>query len=311
VLSFSRRLSSSRSGWIACVPSGAVARFALAERREGGRPAVRWVHEEGWSDVAKALRHARHAGPLARHRCVALLQRTQYQMLPMDAPDVPREDWRAAVRWKLKDMVEFAVETAGVDVLEVPPEASSRRQAALIAVAAPADALRPLVEAGDEAGVRWQALDVPETALRNLSALFAAEGRSHALLHLGETHGTLVITTGGELLLSRQIDVTQAQIADENEAMRQLAFDRAGLELQRTLDGFERVFTQTSLERLHVLPAPGLTPFCDYVRDLVYVPVAEADPAEMLDLQAVPALQQDPQALQRYLLAIGAALRTD
>jgi hypothetical protein len=41
------------------------------------------------------------------------------------------------------------------------------------------------------------------------------------------------------------------------------------------------------------------------------VPVAEADPAEVLDLQAVPALQQDPQALQRYLLAIGAALRTD
>jgi MSHA biogenesis protein MshI len=261
--------------------------------------------------VRRALRHARRAGPLARHRCVVLLQRAQYQMVTLDAPDVPREEWRAAVRWKLKDMVEFAVETAGVDVLEVPPQASTRRQPSLIAVAAPAEALRPLVEAGEEAGVHWQALDVPETALRNLSALFATPGRSHALLHLGESHGTLVITTGGELLLSRQIDVTEAQIADDNEAMRQIAFDRAGLELQRTLDGFERVFTQTSLEKLQVLPGPGVGAFCDYARELVYVPVAEADPAEVLDLSALPALQQQPEALHRYLLAIGAALRTD
>ncbi len=300
----------SKSGWIACVPSGATACFALAEALPGGKAAVRWVHEEPWTDLPRALRHARRAGPLKRHRCVALLQRSQYQLLPMDAPEVPREDWRAAVRWKLKDMVDFPVESAGVDVLEVPPETSTRRQPQLIAVAAPGEALRPLVEAAEEAGLQWHALDVPETALRNLSALFAAEGRSHALLHVGETHGTLVLTCRGELLLSRQIDVTAAQIADDNEAMRQMAFDRAGLELQRTLDGFERVFTQTSLERLQVLPGPGVDAFCDYVREIVYVPVAEADPADVLDCSALPWLQQ-PGVLQRYLLAIGAALRTE
>lgn len=308
MLRFSR--TPSKSGWIACVPNGTTARFALAQRHEGDKPAVRWVHEESWADMPRALRHARHAGPLKRHRCVAVLERAQYQLLPMDAPEVPREDWPAALRWKLKDMVEFPVESAGIDVLEVPTDTTGRRQPSVIAVAAPEQALRPLVDAAEEAGLQWQALDVPETALRNLSALFATAGRSHALLHVGETHGTLVITSAGELLLSRQIDVTMAQIADEAEAVRQTAFDRAGLELQRTLDGFERVFTQTSLERLHMLPGPGMSAFCDYVRDLVYVPVAEADPTEVLDLSAVPALQQ-PEILQRYLVAIGAALRTD
>jgi MSHA biogenesis protein MshI len=309
VLAFSRRF---KAGWMACAPCGAQARFALVEQAagEGGRARVRWVHEEPWGDVPRALRRARRSG-FSQHRSVALLQRQQYQLLPMDAPDVPREDWRMAVRWQLKDMVEFPVETAGVDVLEVPQEASGRRQRSLIAVAAPADALRPLIDAGEEAGVHWQALDVPETALRNLSALFATAGRAHALLHWGETHGTLVITAGGELLLSRQIDVTQAQIADTNEAMRQQAFDRAGLELQRTLDGFERGFTQTSLERLQVLPAAGAEAFADYVRELVYVPVLMADPAEVLDLSAVPALQQQPEQLSAYLVAIGAALRND
>lgn len=310
VLHFSR---SFKPGWVACAPCGARARFACVEpvAADGAKPRVRWVHDEAWDDAARALRHARRAGAMARHRCVALLQRQQYQLLPMDAPeDMPREDWCAALRWRLKDMVEFPVESAAIDLLAVPADASSRRQQALIAVAAPADAVRPLVEAGEEAGVHWQALDIPETALRNLSALFAKPGRAHALLHFGDTHGTLVITAGGELLLSRQIDVTQAQIADGNEAMQQQAFDRAGLELQRTLDGFERVFTGTSLERLHVLPGPGADPFADYVRELLYVPVLVADPAEVLDLSGVPALAQ-PAAVAPYLLAIGAALRTE
>ena len=306
---FNRPLSN--DDWIACVPNGPLGRFARVVRAaEGGKPSVRWLHQEAWDDAARALRHARRLGAMSRHRCVALLQRAQYQMLPMDAPDVPREDWRSAVRWSLKDLVEFAVDTAGIDVLEVPADASTRRQTALIAVAAPESVLRPLVEAGDEAGIEWQALDVPETALRNLSALYATPGRSHALLHVGPTHGTLVITTGGELLLSRQIDVTDTQIADANETVRQMAFDRAGLELQRTLDGFERVFTQTSLERLQVLPGPGIDAFCDYVRDIVYVPVAEADPADVLDFAALPAAQQSREAVQPYLVAIGAALRT-
>jgi len=115
VLHFNR--SPSDASWIACVPSGALVRFARVERRpEGQRPAVRWLHEQPWNDAPRALRQARRAGQLGRYRCVALLQRQHYQLLPMDAPDVPREDWRAAVRWKIKDMVEFPVETAGASI---------------------------------------------------------------------------------------------------------------------------------------------------------------------------------------------------
>lgn len=298
-------------GWIACVPSGARAHFARVERPAADAPpAVRWLHEESWDDATRALRAARRAGGLARHACVGLLPREQVQLLPMDAPDVPREEWRAALRWKLKDMVDFPVEDAGVDLLEVPTEASSRRQPTVIAVAARGDALRSIVRAAEDAGVRWRALDVAETGLRNLSALLATPGRGHALLHVGDSHATLVITHDGELLQTRQIDVTAAQVSSSDEAVRQAAYDRAGLELQRTLDGFERVFTQTSLERLHLLPGSGAEPFADYVRELVYVPVLVADLAAQLDLSAVPAFANND-ALAPYWVAIGAALRSD
>jgi hypothetical protein len=81
--------------------------------------------------------------------------------------------------------------------------------------------------------------------------------------------------------------------------------ERAGLELQRTLDNFDRVFSQVSLERLDVLPGPAADGFADFVRELVYVPVLVARPQDKLDLSALPADTD----LSGHWLAIGAALR--
>lgn len=298
-------------GWTACMQGVAGLHLAHVECRSGVRPAVCWVHEEAGPGTAASLRRARRTLALQRRRCVALLGRVQYQMLPMDAPaDIPRQEWRDAIRWRLKDMVDFPVEGAALALLEVAAETSGRSQDMLIAVAAPAQAVQALVQQGDESGIDWQAIDVPETALRNLGALFATPGRGHALLHVGDSHATLVITVGGELLLSRQIDLTRAQLADPDDTVRQQAFDRAGLELQRTLDGFERMHSRVPLEKLQMLAGPGIEAFCDYVREIVYVPVLEADAREVLELSRVPALQEGA-ALADYLLVIGAALRTD
>jgi len=236
---------------------------------------------------------------------VALLERGQYQLLQTEAPEMPPEEWRDALRWRLKDQVEFPVDGAAIDLLAMPPQAGSRNQRALIAVAAPATARLALRRDGEDAGWQWQAMDVAETALRNLSALLASPNRGHALLHLGETHATLVITVAGALLLSRQVEVTRAQLADTDEQPRQQAMERAGLELQRTLDNFDRVFSQVAVERLDVLPGAGAEGLAEFARELLYVPVLVAKMADKLDTSRLPADTD----LSDHWLAIGAALR--
>ena len=297
-------------GWVGCAPSGEHSAFALVQPGADGRPAVRWTALEPWGQPAGVLQRLKRSRALHRHRCVALLERHQYRCVTMDAPaDVPRADWVAAVRWQLKDAVDFAVDTAAVDVLAVPEGTSYRAQAQLIAVAAAEGPVRSLAEQAADAGTAWQAIDVVETALRNLSALVEPAGRAQALLHCEAQHATLVVTYGGELLSSRQLELALPDDADD--ARRHHAWEQAGLELQRTLDGIERAFGQVTLARLLITPMPGVQALCDHLGPLLYVPVAPLVLDEVLDFSAVPELNADPARLNRELCAIGAALRAD
>jgi MSHA biogenesis protein MshI len=297
-------------GWVACVPQGTRALLACVERGDGRPPRVHWVDGCDWSDIGGALRSLRRRRSLQRHRNIAVLPRAAYRLVPLDAPELPREEWRQAARWQLKDLVDFPVEAASIDVLEVPGDPARRRTPQMLAIAAAHEALRPLVQAGHVAGAPWQALDIAETALRNISALVETEGRAQALLHVGEHETLLVITAAGELLLARQLDTTLARLTAGSATEREEAFDHVGLELQRTLDGFDRLFSHLGLARLLVAPGAGLDDFCAHVRELSFVPVQPLDLSGTLDLSAVPELD-DPATLAHHLGAIGAALRSD
>lgn len=307
MLSLSRRTL--RPGWVACAPEGGGARLACVACDESGPPRVLWVQPCDWTDAGRSLRALRKTRLLHRHRSVALLERAQYRLVPLDAPELPREEWRQAARWQIKDLVDFSVEEAAIDVLEVPGDPARRRAAQMLAVAAAHGALRPLVNCADAAGTPWSALDIAETGLRNISALVEPSGRAQALLHVADAGTTLVITAGGELLMTRQLEASLGQLQAADEAARLQAFDTAGLELQRTLDGFDRLFSHLSLARLLVAPGRGLEAFSDHVRELTFVPVQPLDLGGALDCSAVPELD-DAAQLSRYLSAIGAALRS-
>lgn len=295
------------TGWVAIAPAGARVHAVHVVAQAGDRPQVRWAASAEWRDPAAALRDLRRSG-LRGARRVALLQPGQYQLLSVDAPELPREEWRDALRWRLKELVDFPVDDAGIDVLAVPADPQQRRRASAFAVAASRDVLAPLAAAGHAAGTPWQAVDIPETALRNLATLESDAGRGEALLHVAAGHSTLVVTVQGELLLARHIDVTLAQLRDADADQRQLAYERVSLELQRTLDNVERQFSHAHLPRLQVAPGALLEDFIGYVRELVYVPVTGFDLAAAVDLSAVPQLR-DPLEQGPYLTAIGAALR--
>lgn len=289
---------------------GHTAVLACVERREGKRPAVRWVEQVPWDDAAASLRALKKHHDLHRRRCVAVLPREHYQVLPMDAPAVPRAEWTQAIRWQLKDSVDFPVDQAVVQLLELPAGTSHRAQPQVLAIAAPMPPLAALARSADEAGTPFAAIDIAETALRNLCTLVAAPVQVLALLHVGATHSTLVIAAHGELLMSRVIALELGQLGGGDDEARRAAFDRAGLELQRTLDGFERQFSNLSLARLLLSPAEGTAALAAHLGGLLYVPVAPLEIAAALSLRDVPELA-DPHRLSACLGAIGAALRDD
>lgn len=303
----------SEPGWTAFVPQGERLRAARVAPGPDGRPRLLWTWEGAWQPAERvaSLQQLRrqHAS-----RCsgVWLLERGQYQLMTTEAPaDLPREEWRDALRWQLKDQVEFDVADAALDLLSVPGNQQlAQRREALLAVLAPRATLRPLVTLLEEARLQLDAIDIPETALRNLCGRCEPAGRAQALLSFGSGSGQLVITHQGELMMSRQIDIAAELLVSDDDARRDAAVDRCSLEVQRTLDSFERVQSHVSLARLLTVPGPGMAGLAEHLRQFVSVPLAPFELDSVLDCGAVPALQ-GAAAAAPWLLALGAALRDD
>src|SRR6185503_20873922 len=53
---------------------------------------------------------------LNRYRCTTLLPVERYQLREIDAPPVPEAEVKAAVRWRIKEMIDYPLESAIVEV---------------------------------------------------------------------------------------------------------------------------------------------------------------------------------------------------
>ena len=283
---------------------------ACVARTGAGKPLVRKAEWFGGSpDLALVEKAAREMGS-GTHLVSTLLANGEYQLISVEAPNVPPEERKTATRWRLKDILDYPVLEATVDVLDVPldPNAVVRPQPSVFAIAARNSVIQPRQKLFEAAKVKLHAIDIPEMAQRNVSALLEPEGRGLALLSFGTDGGLLTVTWRGELYLSRRMDVTLAQVRDEDPERRNAAFDKITLELQRSLDNFERQFSFISVAKLVLAPGPAPS-LEDYLSSNLYTRVETMALDAVFDLAQAPELA-DPASQQRFFLALGAALRT-
>jgi MSHA biogenesis protein MshI len=92
---------------------------------------------------------------------------------------------------------------------------------------------------------------------------------------------------------------------------RSSLYDRIGLEVQRSLDNYDRQYGGfLPLSRLVIAPQPEAMPLQGYLKDYLGIPVDTVDLSDLMDISAVPALK-DPARQSQSLLCLGAALRDE
>ncbi|WP_307730247.1 type IV pilus biogenesis protein PilM [Massilia endophytica] len=246
----------------------------------------------------------------SNYRCGTLLAMGDYQVLAVDAPNVPQEELKTAVRWRLKDMLDFHVDDATIDVLNIPVNKNAPSHAHQMFVIAARNAVvqdrqNLFVEA--EAGL--SVIDIPEMAQRNITKLIESDGRGVAMLSFEADGGLLTVCAGGELYLTRRMDVTLDQLMDPDPSRTAGVHDRITLELQRSLDHFDRQYHYINLSRLVLAPnnAVGLH---EYLAQNLYMPVEKLNLADVLDMSASPELL-DIEQQRRFFRCLGAALRRE
>lgn len=298
-------------GWMAVgVQPGSIA-IVHAQDSGGGEPRVdRWTVRPT-QDVAADLSRLSKDMSLSRYQCTTLLDPGEYQMLVVDAPNVPKAELKGAMRWRLKDMLDYHVDDAMIDVLDIPQDPAGGSRAHLMyAVAAPSDAIQRRVRLFEDARIPLSVIDVPELAQRNVASLYeAGEGRGVALLHVGPQSGLLTISFRGELYLARRIETTFAQLEEADSSRRQELFNRVLLEVQRTFDHFERQFRLIAVSRLLLGPEPKDCGLAAYLADNLGIAVERVRLQERIRFPA----DSVPQAEDEWRLfhQVGASLRNE
>ncbi len=295
-------------GWLSVAIRDERVDFVHLRREAGRKPRVLLADSvEKGTDDATTLAALKKPMRLDRYRCTALLSHGKYQLIQTDAVAGASDEAREVVRWKLKDQVEFPVDTAAIDLLPIP---SDGRAPQVFAAISPESTIAPLVQAFQAAKVPLEAIDLPEMSQRNLAALFEENGRGLATLIFDDDEGLLTFTLNGELLVVRHVELTARQLMTADDDRRGMLFERIALDVQRSLDNFDRLYSSVSLAHLLVAPIPGVDGFLSYLRANLTVSVVPLDLSNALDIGAAPALL-DPLRQFQCLRAIGAALRDE
>lgn len=306
VFNFSK--SKTEQGWLSVVMRESRVDLVHVRREPGGKPRVLLADSvEKGADAAATLTALKKPMRLDRYRCTALLTHGKYQLIQTDAVSGAPDDAREIVRWKLKDQVDFPVDSASVDLLPIP---SAGRTSQVFAAFSPESAVALLVQAFQAARVPLTAIDLPEISQRNLAALFEENGRGLATLIFDDDEGLLTFTVNGELLVARHVEIAAGQLMSADAERRGMLFERIALDVQRSLDNFDRSYSTISLTRLLVAPIPGVDGLIGHLRANLTVPVVSLDVSSVLDIGAVRAML-DPLRQFQCLRALGAALRDE
>ena len=224
--------------------------FAIVQRESGGQAILGRCETIPFAQdaTAEAATATLRALNLPRMPLSAVLLPEEYQLALIEAPDVPPAELRAAMRWRLRDTIDFRVEDAVIDVFDVPPQSRGGQGRMMYAVAArrsSVDRQSTMLESLNTLDV----VDVPELCLRNLAGLLPAAANGVALLYLGRQAATVVLVRGTTFYFARQMNISGG-----GESAGRVSPESVILELQRSLDYYERHFDQPPITRVAIAP---------------------------------------------------------
>ncbi|WP_303291851.1 biogenesis protein MshI [Marinobacter sp. SS5-14b] len=210
------------------------------------------VSEQGWAGSPAVL----------------VLPLEQYQVFQVERPEgIDDSELADALKWKLKDFLDFSPTEAVTDIFGFPEDASRGRGPLVNVVAARKSLVQDLISLVAGAGLELERIDIAELALRNLASRLDTSNRGVALVHLKDRYGQMVICRGDILYLSRRLDVAHDDLRDA--AKQENAVQSLALEMQRSMDYFESQLGQVPPSSIRLVAHDAVLPLSSMLSSYV------------------------------------------
>jgi len=262
------------------------------------------------TDQAETLVELVKEHRLSNAPCVAVLAPDSYSLLQVESPDVAPDELRAALRWRIKDLIDFHLDDAVIDAFDIPGHIQAGRPQSMYVVAAKNSVVQQQVDLIEESGMQLAAIDVTELALRNVMAHLPEDVGGCALLLFTESRGFVLLCRQSTIYLARNLETSLGQMLslDAQADADTTLMDNLILELQRSLDYYESFFSQPPVKGLIISAAGNELPgFIAHAGSTLGIQTRMLDINDILQ----PEAPFDGTAQAEGLLAIGAALRQE
>jgi len=309
---FWRKRKSSSSGWTGIDPSpeamcGASVRMPGAN---GGKPQVVKCGTMSEPEFgAAALEQLARKIAVPQFQWTLPLTRGEYKIVVLPEPAVKPAEMANSVRWSLGTVLDYPVEDAAVDWMSIPTlKHAPQRQQHLYAVVVRNEVIRQRAETFHQAKITLNAVDIRETAQRNIAALLEKPGEALGMVAVNAQGVQITFTFEGELYLDRFIEAPMATAVAGDDDSRTRMFERITLQVQRSLDFVRRTLPFMQVGRIVMAPLPAPIALREYLAQNITEPVEMLDLASVFDFSLTPELAPE-ESQARYFVALGAALR--
>lgn len=238
--------------------------------------------------------------------CNLVLNSDNYQILLVEPPEVPETEIRSAIRWRLKDLISLPPDKVSIDVFPLPQDGTKANKKMVYVVVTETEKLKRLIDTVLSVGLHLNAVDICELAIRNIASRIlpdADSDRGIAVARIRQGIGSVYIFRHGNMYLARSFAL------DYNAGlMDDLPQENLALELQRSLDYFERQMGQAPPSVIYVCG--------DHISEDKVGATLKASlsiPIKTLDLSSVCSLNEDcpTETLSQCIGALGGALRRE
>jgi MSHA biogenesis protein MshI len=297
---------------IGVLPGESQTAVAVVRVRKDGRPFLKHcaIHAATDGGVEGPLVSLTRERSMARVPVSAVVRTEDYRLVQVEAPEVLPSEMRAAVRWRLRDVLDFDIDDAVFDVFEIPDPPRRTNNRMMYAVAARNQAVQRVSGLIAPYARGFDVIDIPELCQRNLSALLPHDKKGVAMLTLADKFAQLALTREGLLYLTRRIELTRSYDMRESAEAAAPGADAGALalEVQRSLDYYESHYDNTPIS--HLVIAPGderAAALAAALRKEMSLQIELFNIADVFDIDEGLSVDTDWQCL----MALGAALRSD
>ncbi|KZZ45582.1 MAG: hypothetical protein MK185_09935 [Saccharospirillaceae bacterium] len=222
--------------------SGVIDHYLAKDDEHGLDEMTNWLRQQGYQHLP----------------VVISVDKIDYELHLVEAPQVPDEELSDALRFRLKDLVHKPLEKIAVQAFRLPADAYRGRMDMAFAAAIEKSRIRQLVDWCEQNQLILAEITIPELSMLQLVAEMEPE-TSIGVLRLDSADGMLYLYHNGGLYLARPLAVGTNDLGLQDGASGDLSLEtgsrmeKLALELQRSMDYFESQLGMGSVGQIWAL----------------------------------------------------------